>query len=108
MVRAGWFVFRSISTSFAPPGTRAAMAGAAGSSTQRFPSGLATTLWTQTQWSFAETSSLRALRQEFQATSGNGTSLPSFTSATDTSVSSVHRGKLTKIRPSFATVTPVT
>ena len=35
-------------------------------------------------------------------------SVPSLSSATETGLSSVQRGKLTKIRPSFETVTPVT
>ena len=108
MVRAGLLVARSISTSFGPSLTTAAIAGAAGSSTQRLPFGPATTLCTQTQWLRASTSSFFALRHAFHSESGNGVRVPSFSSATETALSSVQRGKFTKTRPSLATVTPVT
>ena len=101
-------VFRSIATSFGPSLTIAPIAGAAGSTTQSRSCASATTLCTQTKWSFAVTSSFLALRHAFQVSSGKGTTWPSFNSATETAESSVHRGKLTKMRPSFETVTPVT
>ena len=41
-----------------------------------------------------------AFRQEFHSSFGKATTFPSFNSPTDTAVSSVHHGKLTKIRPS--------
>ena len=65
------------------------------------------TLCTQTKWSFGD-SGLRLL-QAFHSAFGYGFKLPSFiTSATETGTSFSQRGKLTKIRPSLATATPVT
>lgn len=85
------------------------VAGAAGSSTHRLPRQSHTTLCTQTKCPSGASSSCRTFRHAFQLSSGYGRSVPSgSSSATEIAVSSLHRGKFTKMRPSSATVTPVT